>query len=135
MPNKAGDAGAKVVEEKKIPDGVKIPEMADWSTVEYKTLAKNLMIASDEMITHYYYSESNNVTAITSARVIKFEGGKIQSDVRLSDIQIATYVDNGIFKWHKLRVYLKNGKEETYGIKRPDVIKYFVEVIHELTAE
>src|ERR1700690_1295031 len=64
------------------------------------------------------------IVGLTSNRIFKIEEAKVESHF-ISNITKVSHQKNGMFRWDKVEVSLRNGGYDTFGIWHSEVCKYF----------
>lgn len=104
---------------------------------EQELLKKSFNATDDETIELLYVCTinledftfaNNTVVGITNNRIFKTEKGNTCFTM-LSDIKSMAHEKNGIFRWDKLLLTLKDGSVVGYGIYYADTIKYFMKYL------
>lgn len=105
----------------------------DSDTDECKEI-KRISGVKDKIL-FYYISKAKNMVILTGTVFIKLEDDKIVSKVEIKDIEKVEHENNGVFAWDKVKVILKNGKIETFGIIFSNVTAFFVKEIQSMVGK
>jgi hypothetical protein len=106
---------------------------------DIKCIKLSLIIEDDENIVRLWacggwnkeFNISDILVGITDKAIFKFENHKLERFL-LTNISYVSHIKNGLFKWDKIKIHLKNNSVDTFGVYHSSACDHYVDFINRL---